>query len=287
MNQKSLEYKKYKKLHGSENHSFITSYVGLCIINSKDDKPDNLSTSWNPKNIEHTKNQSKLFIQSAAVIYSVVAFEEYLTEFVKHIVLEHNNIDELNNVYSEHSLYNKIYRLGECYPILKTKEFYLAIVSIFWRNELVHKSNKSMPNELKGNLRAYKAEYLTNYCDLDIDLLIEHFDNFRVPTFKETISIMTNLRRFAENIDNFFMKQIDFKKYVTDNLRNLVISGKIKRFDINNRIEKRERFWTNVLQINLGFDINEEFKKLDVWKELLSIKNIGELETFLKVSIKI
>ena len=124
----SINYKKYKN-HGRENQFFITAYVGISLIKSTDDKPEDLSTSWNPKSIDSTKIESKFFIQKSSLVYSISAFEAYLSDFILDQVLplQSEPVSNLSEVYSGKSLFRKIEVLIEHFPDLKNKEYFLII----------------------------------------------------------------------------------------------------------------------------------------------------------------
>lgn len=279
----SINYKKYKKNHGRENQFFITSYVGISLIKSTDDKPEDLSTSWNPKNIDSTKIESKFFIQKSSLVYSISAFEAYLSEFILDQVLplQSGPVSNLSEVYSGKSLYRKIEVLIEYFPDLKDKEYFLIIVSIFWRNKLIHNSKESLSGALKGELRKYSQDYLTSYCNLDIEKLINHYEAHDVPTFKETLSMMTNLRNYASKIDEFFTSKLSIDKYIAHNITKLINIGKIKKFDLSSNLENKTRFWTNIFEIHLRLNVNDDVKCLDIWNDLMLAENREKVEHIL------
>lgn len=286
----SINYKKYKKNHGRENQFFITAYVGISLIQSTDDKPEDLSTSWNPKSIDSTKIESKFFIQKSSLVYSISAFETYLSDFILDQVLPfQSDLDpdpdsdwsDLSAAYSGKSLFRKIEVLIEHFPNLRKKEYFLLIVSIFWRNKLIHNSKESLSGDLKGELRKYSQDFLTSYCNLDIEKLINHYEAHNVPTFKETLSMMTNLRNFASKIDEFFTSRLPIDKYIAHNITKLIDIGKIKKFDLSSNHDNKTRFWTNVFEIHLRLNVNDEVKGLDIWNDLIQAENREKVEHIL------
>ena len=279
----SINYKKYKKNHGRENQFFITSYVGISLIKSTDDKPEDLSTSWNPKSIDSTKIESKFFIQKSSLVYSISAFEAYLSDFILDQVLplQSEPVSNLSEVYSGKSLFRKIEVLIEHFPDLKNKEYFLFIVSIFWRNKLIHNSKESLSGALKGELRKYSQDFLISYCNLDIEKLINHYEAHDVPTFKETLSMMTNLRNFASKIDEFFTSNLSIDKYIAHNITKLINIGKIKKFDLSSNRDNKTRFWTNIFEIHLRLNVNDDVKRLDIWNDLMLAENREKVEHIL------
>ena len=81
METKSNTFRKYLKRHGRENQFFITSYIGIDLIQPNQERPENLSTTWHPKDIDNSKRESKLFIQKASLAYSVSTFESFFDNF--------------------------------------------------------------------------------------------------------------------------------------------------------------------------------------------------------------
>ena len=58
-------------------------------------------------------------------------------------------------------------------------------------------------------------------------------DNNRVPSFKETLSLITSLRNFASQIHNYFMNEVSVDEYVKFILREKYDSGEIKKIYTN------------------------------------------------------
>lgn len=279
----SINLKIYKKQHGRENQFFITSYIGIDLIKSVDDKPSDLNTSWYPQNIDNAKEEARLFIQRSSLVYSVSAFEAYLSDFIQNQVLPLSDVipKELEDAFLGKSIIRKIERLVEEYPDLKTKEYYLVHSTICWRNKLIHGTRDNFSGEQKGKLRKHKDEYISSYCNLNINDYIIHYNENKVPTFKETLSMMTNLRNYAAIIDHYFMSQFNIEKYITYNIKNLIDAKKIKNFDFSSNSELNSRFWRNVFEIRLRLNVNKEIQTYPIWHKLISAKNRQELDEIL------
>lgn len=283
MVKESINLKKYKKQHGRENQFFITSYIGIDLIKSVDDRSKNLNTSWNPQNIDNAKEEARLFIQRASLVYSVSAFEAYLSDFIQNQVIPISDDFpiELQGAFFKKSIIHKLEQLVEEYPDLKTKEYYLVLSTIYWRNKLIHGTHDTFSGEQKGNLRKYKDEFLSSYCNLNINDYITHYAEHKVPTFKETLSMMTNLRNYATIIDDYFMSQCNLEKYIIHNIKDLIESEKISHFDFSPNIEKNSRFWRNVFEIRLRLNVDKEIQSYPIWYKLISAKNRQELDEIL------
>lgn len=182
MKTKSYTFRKYLKRHGRENQFFITSYIGIDLIRSNKDKPEELSTTWEPKNINNSKNESKLFIQKASLAYCVSSFESFFDAFflkeVKQLILSTLPfLDEIGESGTKKSIYKKLELLVATFPDLKSKEYFLVKSAIFWRNDLIHGTSEKFNQEIKANLRKYAQDFEKSYSDLNIEEFIEHYDN--------------------------------------------------------------------------------------------------------------
>lgn len=281
----SINLKKYKKQHGRENQFFITSYIGIDLIKSVDDRPTDLNTSWNPQNIVNAKEEARLFIQRSSLVYSVSAFEAYLSDFIQNqvIPISDNFPIELQSAFLKKSIIHKIEQLVEEYPDLKTKEYYLVLSTIYWRNKLIHGTHDTFSGDHKGKLRKYKDEFLSTYCNLNINDYITHYSAHKVPTFKETLSMMTNLRNYAAIIDYYFMSQCNLEKYIIHNIKDLIETEKISHFDFSSNIEKNSRFWRNIFEIRLRLNVDKELQSCPIWDKLISAKNRQELDEILHI----
>ena len=281
----SINLKRYKKSHGRENQFFITSYIGISKIQSVDDKPDDLRTSWKPQNIQSAKEEAKLFVQRSSLVYSVSAFEAYLSDFIVSQIIPLNVIktEELANVFLGKSISKKIEVLTTEAPELKNiKEYYLTITSIYWLNKLIHLVVRKLSGDIKGNLKSHREGFEEDYCKLNIEELIEHYDIDKVPTYKETLSMMSSLRNFAHKIDGYFMSRYHVE-YIVHNIKRLIKEGKIKRIDFSQNENKRIIFWTNVFQVHLRMNVNDELRSLDIWNSLVSAKSRQELDKILSI----
>lgn len=285
MVKESINLKKYKKQHGRENQFFITSYIGINLIKSVDDKSKNLNTSWNPQNIDNAKEEARLFIQRSSLVYSVSAFEAYLSDFIQNQVIPISDDFpiELQSAFLKKSIIHKIEQLVEEYPDLKTKEYYLVLSTIYWRNKLIHGTHDTFSGDHKGKLRKYKDEFLSTYCNLNINDYITHYSEHKVPTFKETLSMMTNLRNYAAIIDYYFMSQCNLEKYIIHNIKDLIEAGKISHFEFSPNIEKNSRFWRNIFEIRLRLNVDKELQSCPIWDKLISAKNRQELDEILHI----
>ncbi len=281
MKTKSNTFRKYLKRHGRENQFFITSYIGIDLIQSNEVKPEKLSTTWKPKNIDNSKNESKLFIQKASLVYCVSTFESFLDNFflneVKHLIPnELPFLNQMSESGTKKSIYRKLELLIENVPDLKSKEFFLVKSAIFWRNDLIHGTSEKLDQEIKSNLRKYIQDFEESYRDLNIDKFIKHYDDNKVPTFKETLSMMTGLRNFAAQVDEYFMKKISVEEYVLFILKKkFVDDGKV----VNPNSKKLKTYWDNVLVTYLGLCKAEfeEFKNSQLGVRLYNVTSNAEL----------
>ena len=111
---------------------------------------------------------------------------------------------------------------------------------------------------------------------MNIDKFIKHYDDNKVPTFKETLSMMTGLRNFAAQVDEYFMKKISVEEYVLFILKKkFVDDGKV----VNPNSKKLKTYWDNVLVTYLGLCKAEfeEFKNSQLGVRLYNVTSNAEL----------
>ena len=72
-------------------------------------------------------------------------------------------------------------------------------------------------------------------------------------------------------------------EYIVHNIKRLIKEGKIKRIDFSQNENKRIIFWTNVFQVHLRMNVNDELRSLDIWNSLVSAKSRQELDKILSI----
>ena len=281
MKTKSNTFRKYLKRHGRENQFFITSYIGIDLIQPNQERPENLSTTWHPKDIDNSKRESKLFIQKASLAYSVSTFESFFDDFflneVNQLIPEELSfLDAICGNGTKKSIYKKLELLIDNFSDLRSKEYFLVKSAIFWRNDLIHDTREKFDSDMKANLRKYAQEFEESYSGLDINEFINHYDANKVPSFKETLSLMTSLRNFSAQVDKYFMEKISVEKYVGFILNQRLDAG-MKVVKTNPK--KQYTFWNNIISTYVGLSERdlEEFQKTQLGINLYEVTSNEEL----------
>ena len=112
--------------------------------------------------------------------------------------------------------------------------------------------------------------------DLDINEFINHYDANKVPSFKETLSLMTSLRNFSAQVDKYFMEKISVEKYVGFILNQRLDAG-MKVVKTNPK--KQYTFWNNIISTYVGLSERdlEEFQKTQFGINLYEVTSNEEL----------
>lgn len=160
--------------------------------------------------------------------------------------------------------------LIENFQDLKSKEYFLVKSAIFLRNDLIHGTREKFDPEIKANLRRYAQDFEKSYSGLDINQFINHYDTNKVPSFKETLSLMTSLRNFSAQVDKHFMEKISVERYVGFILK--------QRLDVGMKVlitnpQKKDTYWNNIISTYVGLSEQDlkEFKKTPWGRKLYEI----------------
>ena len=148
--------------------------------------------------------------------------------------------------------------------------------AIFWRNDLIHGTREKFDSDMKANLRKYAQDFEESYSGLDINEFINHYDTNKVPSFKETLSLMTSLRNFSAQVDKYFMEKISVEKYVGFILKQRLDAG-MKVVKTNPK--KQYIFWNNIISTYVGLSERdlEEFQKTQFGINLYEVTSNEEL----------
>lgn len=267
MLKRSRNLKNFKNDVGQLNHFLITIEVGLKNISSSTTIPSDFKTSWNPRDYIKSVERSEIWARKSALTYICSALEGYFESVFNTPTLIHNV--ELNNDYTRKKgnsdisppISWKFKKVNEKYDITTYKKELVQLM-ILWRNGLVHNlaSFCTHPDftNIESNLRANKADFYSYHCHLDIEALIDRFKQKKIPTFKETTSMIKVSIDYLYELDQKLIQNLDHEKYIQDcicdYMRNITDSKRKEYFMYNDN--RRISFLSSVLQQNYAFESN-------------------------------
>ena len=153
---RTIARKEFKEQFGQSNHFLITSLIGLNIIEKSEEiiKPEEFSTSWNPKDKNNSARRSRSFLLGSFLSYAVDGVDMYLSLLNKKPkVIEDPEFSLLFDSAGQ-SVYKKVVGIESYFKIDKTLTC-LVFLMITWRNNIVHAmaDNKLEPSQEKHLLR--------------------------------------------------------------------------------------------------------------------------------------
>ena len=253
--------KLFKKRFGQANHLLITALVGLDAIESGKvtKKPDSFNTSWNPIAPVRSAERARTFTLKSFLGWAVESLEMYLTELNRKP--KELESEELTIIFSKagRSIYQKTIGVGE-YAKVDPVLVALMEVLITWRNYTFH---YDIDNEIRSEsvdiLRKAADRIREEFCGLEIDQLQETWQSQGDFTFKETASLISATHKFVSAVDNFALKSLDTKKYMTDALE-LHFRSNDKAIQKLRSLpqDKKIRFIKNITADLVGLDVTDE-----------------------------
>jgi hypothetical protein len=228
---KSRNLKFFKAEVGHLNHFLITIEVGLKNIDNTTIIPADFSTSWNPRDYKKSVERSEIWARKSALTYICSAIEGYfenifnVPSLIQDSALINSYMNKLTSSGVSPTISWKFKHINNTYGIT-TYEKDLVQLMILWRNGLVHNlfdfcTHPDYSN-LEASLRAHSSDFYNNHCHLDINILIDRFKNKKIPTFKETTSMVKASINYISELDKELINHLDKNIYINDCIYNYI-----------------------------------------------------------------
>tara|TARA_R110002096_G_scaffold401123_1_gene597894 strand:- start:2036 stop:2974 length:939 start_codon:yes stop_codon:yes gene_type:complete len=258
--------KTFKRLLGQANHYLITILIGLDYIKQYDvSLPDDFKTSWNPKDKTSSSIRSREFAIKATLSLAIDSLDAYLGLCHRKPSLYQNKELYENAGGAGQSVDKKFIVLSEYIDWTTIpnfdKYFALTNLALKWRNRLIHffaenDINEDVRNVLKNN----KDFFFDNFQGLDIDRLLDNFDNSKTPSFKEITSIIRSIHKCVQLADEYLLNNINKETHFIECLDFHFKLNTLKESDLKsktallyNLTEKRRLNSINQTVMNYGF----------------------------------
>lgn len=261
-NSRALHY--FKDLIGQNNHFLITILVGLDeVAAEKATLGSEFSTSWNPKDTRNSAMRSRQFAIKATLSWIVDSIDAYFTLAYRVPKLVQSEAFSESMDGTNQSVSNKLEVFRKHINCLDV-EYALVKLMIVWRNRLVHNfAENDITEEIRKILstEANKKYIKENYRNLEIDKLLESFDNsFKsIPKFKEITSFVSAAVKFITDVDDKLVSSLDLEKYFKEIIYNYILGDPNMQTpnDKDSRLKRLQGIWNK----------NDEIKK----KKLVNI----------------
>jgi len=263
---RSRNLKFFKNEVGQLNHFLITIEVGLKNIDNNTTIPTDFKTSWNPRDYKKSVERSEIWARKSALTYICSAIEGYFENLFSTPILIQNTA--LLNAYTKiarsgisPSISWKFKNVNSTYGVT-TFEKDLVQLMILWRNGLVHNltnfcSHPEFP-DLEARLRAHRSDFFTYHCHLDIDTLVDRVKQKKIPTFKQTTSMIKASINYLYELDKELIQSLDKDIYINDCICNYMqsIPKSKKKEYFKYGVDRKVSFLYSVLCQHYAFDNN-------------------------------
>lgn len=249
-------FSRFKENVGNNNQMLITACIGI----DKIDKTDIGKTEparWEPQNWENSVNRSRMFLIKAALTWTIDCLDVLLKDFFPYFFKEQNEfqIDRDDKSYAViyRSIYYKYRVIEDLFmneksvistyrkqedsrsgkkgsaPYFPDLELIFALIdlAIQWRNHLVH---GGIDNPLRQNTKRILSKYETvlnsnEYGTLEIDKMLERYEDRRTPSFKEVTVLIRNIIDFGFIINAYWINCVNKSEYINECLSTLLPSN--------------------------------------------------------------
>lgn len=202
---------------GHANHFLITLLIGLDSITRYNvSKPNDFSTSWNPRNKKHSVDRSREYALNASLAWSIDCLDGYFNScnLEPKIIDKSSFISELDSanrsVNEKFKIFSKNYLLNNRRAEIPTG---IVALAIQWRNNTTHSNaQNNLEQHYTQVLKQHKEDIKVHYCNLDIEQTLDNFKNKKSPTFKEVATIIKATQEFVELIDQKLISELDINK---------------------------------------------------------------------------
>ena len=257
------------------------------IKNNDVELPDEFKTSWNPIDNKSSSIRSRDFAIKATLSYVVDSLDSYLGLCHRKPAL-YQDQELLENAGAAGQSVDKKFVVLNNYignSSIKDYEKYSAItnLSLKWRNRLVHFfAENEITEEVRNTLKTNADFYKKNFQGLNIDRLLNNFDNYRTPSFKEITSIIRAVHKFVELSDGYLLGKVDLQLHFTEcidfhlkmNTRNTQDIRR-KTAQLYNLSFKRRKNSFDQIIMNYGFTKVEESASKIKQESITKISNMN------------
>ena len=251
----TVHHRSFKKRSGSINHYYITAYIGISLLNEKTNKPSELSTYWNPKDIELTKSKTKYYLSDSGILNMCAMVEGYINDILNNICpFIKTESEELKKLSDKTSIVKKIKVINEFLSIEdKNEELNLLLLMFQHRNNIIHSGKVSLERDIANRINSSSKKIKKDYKNMCVNQLIKNVNDFKSLTFKEVLSLFSASHNYIEKIDNLLASKLDKQKYLEYNLKNddkaKVFFKKFSTMNDKDRIKNR---LIRFIEINYG-----------------------------------
>lgn len=282
---RSRNLKFFKNEVGQLNHFLITIEVGLKNIDDSTAIPADFQTSWNPRDYTKSVQRSEIWARKSALTYTCSAIEGYFENIfgTPRLIQDTVLLEKYTNRTGRPGIFPtiswKFKNVNSTYGIT-TYEKDLVQLMILWRNGLVHNLNNFCLHpdfsDLEARLQAHSSDFFSDHCHLDINALIDHFKQKKIPTFKDTTSMIKASINYLYELDKELIQSLDKDVYINDCICNYIqsMSATKKKEYFKYGADRKISFLNSVICQHYAFENNNP--SLQLKTKLIELANKDE-----------
>ena len=216
--------RQFKRMLDHANHQIITALVGLHLIEKAEVKaaPEELNVTWSPCDPVASARRSRTLILDMALVRCVDALDAYIRLSNRSPALIQSEGIRSKLAKCGHSVFGKYETIDEYINNNDKLLSSLVAIAIVWRNRRVHSdADDVLRVSCKTSLRDGASEARGRFRGLEVDQMLDRFENNETPRFKEIASLIKATQDFVGIVEEYFFDNLDERRF----LRELVWSG--------------------------------------------------------------
>lgn len=220
---KSWAFSKFKAETGQANHFLITIMIGLDAVEDGAQKRKAFKTTWNPQDVTASVKRSKSYAIKSALAWTVDNLDMYL-RLCNRLPRLYSDEESLEIAKTDNSVYKKFACVINNHRELTAAQFAYVDLLICWRNNMVHfdAENQMMHQSLKYFRHIPPTDIVTNKYHLDVDKMLDCFQQGGYPTFKEAATLISMTIHFVEKLDQILLQNIEQYRFLETMLLKLL-----------------------------------------------------------------
>ena len=252
--------------------------IGLDAVEDGAEKRESFKTTWNPQNRTNSVVRSKAYAIKSALAWTVDNLDMYLRLCNREPML-YRDEESLEIEKTKRSVYKKFACVIGNHSELTVSKFAYVDLLICWRNNSVHfdAENKLMTKSIDYFRNIPEDDVVTNTYHLDVNKMLERFNNGECPTFKEAATLISMTIHFVEELDGILLRDIDQYRFLKTSLFKSLKSGK-KTSVLSFRNTTPEKRKKKLKQFLVTEGISEDFYNEDGQRFLDEVVNLKEDE---------
>lgn len=262
MSKETIFLKDFLSNVGNAIHSLNTICVGLSNVGSGlAQKPDDLVITWNPRDLERSAKDSRLFAVKSTYVFLAESTYQYIGSIKSAFFPAQPELQEFDNLTSS----ERIERILKCIPTpqkdetdlhLKNEYEYRIIFAklmVHTRNRIVHtKSNKQLSVKESATLTNNSELISKNHSGLLITQTLENFKRNN-HTLKDISSHAANIIQKIRELDSCFIEKINDHNSLLKIIEDSRLKDEWDKISPIQDLELKSRKTTQFLKMNFSF----------------------------------